>query len=80
MTLLMALRYIYEKIDNSLAFRDYCCGAGPACGSCLLNVNGKLAFSCSIILKGNEKYTVEPVPNFQVVKDLVVDKGRKNKR
>ncbi|MHA1710608.1 MAG: heterodisulfide reductase-related iron-sulfur binding cluster [Candidatus Freyarchaeota archaeon] len=28
-TLLMALGYIYEEIDSSLAFRDYCCGAGP---------------------------------------------------
>ena len=75
MTLLMALRYIYEKVDNTLAFRNYCCGAGPLCGSCLLTVNGKPEYSCSMSLRGNENLIIEPLAGFPVIKDLVVDWG-----
>lgn len=74
-TLLMALKYIYENIDNTLAFRNYCCGAGPLCGSCLLTVNDKTVYSCNVPLKGGEELIIEPPRGFPVIKDLVVDWG-----
>ena len=74
-TLLMALQYIYEHIDNTLAFRNYCCGAGPLCGSCLLIVDGKTTYACNFPLKGDQKLTVEPPRGFPIIKDLVVDWG-----
>lgn len=74
-TLLTALKCIYEKMDSTLAFRNYCCGAGPLCGSCLLTVNGEIVYSCTVLLKGDEELIIEPPKGFPVIKDLIVDWG-----
>ena len=72
--LLSALKYIRENLDETLAFRDYCCQCGW-CTSCLMMVNGQGMRTCLRILEAGEHLTVEPMRGFPVIKDLVVDFG-----
>ncbi len=73
--LLNALKYIYNRIDATLAFRDYCCGCSW-CTSCVMMVNGKGMQTCSRPLEPGETLLVEPMQGFPVIKDLAVDFGR----
>ena len=55
--------------DPSLAFRASCCEG--VCGSCAMNINGINSLAC--ITYAQQVTTVFPLPNFPVLKDLVVD-------
>ena len=55
--------------DPSLAFRASCCEG--VCGSCAMNINGINSLAC--ITFASQVTTVGPLPNFPVLKDLVVD-------
>jgi len=72
--LLSALKYIRDHLDETLAFRDYCCGCSW-CMSCLMMVNGKGIRTCSRLLEPGERLLVEPMKGKPVIKDLVVDFG-----
>jgi succinate dehydrogenase/fumarate reductase-like Fe-S protein len=72
--LLSALKYVRENIDETLAFRDYCCGCAW-CTSCMMMVNGKGMRTCLKVLSPGEHITVEPMRGFPVIKDLAVDFG-----
>ena len=79
MSVIDALRYIKEKRDPSVAFR-YRCRVGY-CGSCSLLVNGTPKLGCmEEIAEGTESLVVEPLPNFPVIRDLVVDTDTPEKR
>ena len=72
-SVLQALRYIYENLDGTLAYKDYFCKTNQ-CGMCAMKVNGRSVFACNTKL---EKETViEPLPNFPIIRDVVVDTGR----
>jgi len=68
-TVLDVLRYIYENIDSTLAFR-WACTAG-CCRSCAVLVNGKPVLAC--MKSAERKMKIEPHPKFVILKDLVVD-------
>jgi succinate dehydrogenase/fumarate reductase iron-sulfur protein len=72
-TVLGALMEIQDRLDSSLAFRYSCRGA--VCGSCGLTVNGSLVLACRTLLSRLPRgiITVEPLPNLEIEKDLVVD-------
>lgn len=72
--LLSALKYIRENLDETLAFRDYCCQCGW-CTSCLMMVDGQGIRTCLRLLGPGEEVTVEPMRGFPIIKDLVVDFG-----
>jgi succinate dehydrogenase / fumarate reductase iron-sulfur subunit len=72
MSVLMALEYVYEHMDETLAFRRYCCGTSR-CNSCLLRANGKKIRACSTLVQEGKTLVVEPVDGYRVIKDLVVD-------
>lgn len=74
MLLLPAVKYIRDNIDESLAYRDYCCGCSW-CMSCLMMVDGKGMRTCSRVLCPGEKILLEPMKGFPIIKDLVVDFG-----
>ena len=79
MTVLDLLRWIYENQDGSLCFR-FSCGIGK-CGSCAVSVNGRSVLSCREVLRGDEReLLIEPLPNFPVIKDLVIDRERFEER
>ena len=75
MSVLEALLRLQDEQDPSLAFRYSCRGA--ICGSCAMSINGKLDLACRTQLKnlGTKQVVVEPLPNLDVLKDLVVDMG-----
>lgn len=72
--LLGALKYVRDNLDETLAFRDYCCGCSW-CMSCIMMVDGKGEQTCSRPLKPGESLLVEPMRGYPVIKDLAVDFG-----
>jgi len=72
MTVLEGLYYIKENIDPTLSFRASC--RMGVCGSCAVRINGKPRLACEtqISTLGNV-IRIEPLKNFNVIKDLVTD-------
>ena len=69
------LNYIKDRVDGSLSFR-WSCRMG-VCGSCGMTVNGEPKLTCETFLSeyGNGPVKVEPLKNFPVIRDLVVEIG-----
>ncbi|HEX6489533.1 MAG TPA: succinate dehydrogenase/fumarate reductase iron-sulfur subunit [Candidatus Dormibacteraeota bacterium] len=67
-----ALNYIKTNIDGSLSYR-WSCRMG-ICGSCGMMVNGEPKLTCAAFLRDyGRELTVEPLANFAIIRDLVVD-------
>lgn len=73
MTVLDGLHQIKEKQDATLSCR-YSCRMG-VCGSCGMLLNGRPSLACNtqILDIAAKVLTVAPLPNFDIVKDLVPD-------
>lgn len=70
MHVLDALKHIQREIDGTLAFRWNC--SEGICGSCSMEVDGKPVLACKTKIPG-EKFLIEPMKVFPIVKDLVPD-------
>ena len=72
-TILEALLYIKDNLDESLTFRHSC--RMGICGSCGVNVNGKPMLACytQVLHLDTDSLVIEPLANMPVIKDLVVD-------
>ncbi len=68
-----ALNYVKDTMDGSLSYR-WSCRMG-VCGSCGMMVNGEPVLSCAAFLRDYlpGPIRVEPLINFSVERDLVVD-------
>ncbi len=68
-----AINWIKDTVDGTLTYR-WSCRMG-VCGSCGMMINGEPKLSCAVFLK--EYYPnpikVEPLVNFPVERDLVID-------
>ncbi|MCK5290736.1 MAG: succinate dehydrogenase iron-sulfur subunit [Thermoplasmata archaeon] len=73
MTILDALIHIKENMDSTLSFRRSCRSA--ICGSCAICANGKNLLACNTQVNDLKKVriTLEPLPGFPMMRDLVVD-------
>ena len=77
MTVLEALTQIKENIDPTLSFTCSC--RSSICGACSVRVNGNAELSCEILVENLMKrydtdvLTIEPLGNFRVIRDLIVD-------
>lgn len=72
MTILDALVTLQHEQDPTIGFR-YSCRVGM-CGTCALRVNGRARWACRTRLDQlDPKITLEPLPHFPVIRDLVVD-------
>jgi fumarate reductase iron-sulfur subunit len=73
MVVLDALNYVKSYVDGSLTFR-WSCRMG-ICGSCGMMVNGTPRLTCSAFLRDfyPREVVVEPLANFPIIRDLVVD-------
>lgn len=71
--ILDGLNYIKDRIDGTLSFR-WSCRMG-ICGSCGMMVNGDPTLTCGAFLidYAPGPVRVEPLVNFPVIRDLVVD-------
>jgi len=73
MTVLDGLHQIKHEQDATLAWR-FSCRMG-VCGSCAMLVNGKPMLTCNtqILDVSDTALTLAPLPNFEVIRDLVPD-------
>jgi succinate dehydrogenase / fumarate reductase iron-sulfur subunit len=73
LTVLTVLQRIRDELDGTLAFRSSCRSA--TCGSCGMVINGQLDLACRTQVGSFEDKTIilEPLPNMEIIKDLVVD-------
>jgi len=73
MTVLEGLHFVKENLDASLAWR-FSCRMG-VCGSCAMLINGKAALACNTQIQdvSDKALTLAPLPNYEIVKDLVPD-------
>jgi len=69
------LNHIKDRIDGTLSYR-WSCRMG-ICGSCGMTVNGEPKLTCATFLDDYAPgpVRVEPLRNFPVIRDLVVDLG-----
>jgi succinate dehydrogenase/fumarate reductase-like Fe-S protein len=72
---LQALDYIYQNLDPTLSYYDHGVCAQGLCKRCTALVNGRPELICQYQVV--EDVLVEPLPKFEIVKDLVVDKERR---
>ncbi len=67
-----AINYIKDEVDPTISYRWSCRMA--VCGSCGMMVNGEPTLTCKTALtQYGERIVIEPLANFPVVRDLVVD-------
>jgi succinate dehydrogenase / fumarate reductase iron-sulfur subunit len=70
-----AIEYVWRHCDGTLMYRHACHHA--SCGSCAVRVNGRERLPCITPLaeawSGRGEVLIEPLRNFPVVSDLVVD-------
>jgi len=71
--ILDCLNRIRWEQDASLTYRMSC--AHGVCGSDAMRINGVCALACQRLMKdyGEEPLLIEPLPQFPVLKDLLVD-------
>jgi fumarate reductase iron-sulfur subunit len=69
------LNYVKDQIDGTLSYR-WSCRMG-ICGSCGMMVNGEPKLTCATFLTDYAPgpVRVEPLLNFPVIRDLIVDIG-----
>ena len=69
------LNHVKDRIDGTLAYR-WSCRMG-VCGSCGMMVNGEPKLTCATFLTDYAPgpVRVEPLRNFPVIRDLIVDIG-----
>jgi succinate dehydrogenase / fumarate reductase iron-sulfur subunit len=72
-SVLEALMEIRNEQDCTLAFRYSCREA--ICGSCGMVINGRFDLACRVELDSlkSSPIVIEPLPNLEIQKDLVVD-------
>jgi fumarate reductase iron-sulfur subunit len=69
------LNYVKDRLDGTLSYR-WSCRMG-ICGSCGMTVNGEPKLTCATFLADYAPgpVRVEPLRNFPVVRDLVIEMG-----
>ena len=69
------LNYVKDRLDGTLSFR-WSCRMG-ICGSCGMMVNGEPKLTCATFLADYAPgpLRVEPLRNFPIIRDLIVDMG-----
>ncbi|HSR09850.1 MAG TPA: 2Fe-2S iron-sulfur cluster-binding protein [Thermodesulfobacteriota bacterium] len=70
MSVVSALRRIYESLDPSLSYSGYFCYR-RLCGLCQMKINGKNRLGCRTPVE--DGMIIEPAPGYPVIKDLAVD-------
>ena len=70
-SILDALIWISDNLDESLSFRYSCINAN-ACKECMMIIDGQVEYAClKKLQKSGSK--LEPLPNKTLIKDLVTD-------
>ena len=72
--MIRALFYLAANVDDPPAFRRYMCNRGQ-CAGCVMTINGRTRRACTTRVR--DGMTIEPLHDYPVIRDLVVDFGRK---
>ena len=78
MTVRDLLKYIFENMDNTLAFRRYYCYRG-LCLGCLISVDKKTERACSKMVNPGQSIVIEPLSDHPVIRDLVTDLSKQQR-
>jgi succinate dehydrogenase / fumarate reductase iron-sulfur subunit len=72
-SMLDVLKDIRDHQDPALSFRYSCREA--VCGSCAMTINGRICLACRTQFEDlrTDPVLIEPLPNLEIQKDLVVD-------
>ena len=70
-SVLDALIWVNENLDQSLSFRYSCINAN-ACKECMMMIDGNVEYACLKKLE-KQKIKLEPLPNKRLIVDLVTD-------
>ncbi|MCJ7680738.1 MAG: succinate dehydrogenase/fumarate reductase iron-sulfur subunit [Candidatus Aminicenantes bacterium] len=72
-SILEAIKQIRDEQDPSLSFRYSCREA--VCGSCAMVINGSITLACRTTVESlkSDRIIIEPLPNLEIQKDLIVD-------
>jgi succinate dehydrogenase/fumarate reductase iron-sulfur protein len=71
MTVMDVLDYIYENLDPTLAYHSHTSCHRRICSRCNVTINNKPRLSCYTEVSGD--ITIDPLPGFRVIRDLVVE-------
>ena len=71
MTVMDVLDYIYENLDPTIAYHSHTSCHRRVCTRCNVTINSKPGLSCHTEVAGD--ITIDPLPRFKVVRDLVVE-------
>jgi succinate dehydrogenase/fumarate reductase iron-sulfur protein len=71
MTVMDVLDYIYENIDSTIAYHSHTSCHRRVCARCNVGINHKPGLSCHTEVTGD--VTLDPLPRFKVIRDLVVE-------
>lgn len=74
LTVLEALFYLNAHEDDPPEFRQFRCNRGQ-CGSCIMTIDGRSRRACTTRVR--DQMVLEPLYDYPVIKDLVVDFGNK---
>lgn len=69
-TVMDVLNEIRLNQDSSLSYYTHSACDHGICGRCTTRVDGRAVLICTHVVSGNE-VTIEPLPNREVIKDLV---------
>jgi fumarate reductase iron-sulfur subunit len=70
------LEYIQDELDPTLGYRRHIC-RNLSCRSCFVEVDGHSRMTCqSVIRQDTDVIRLEPMSDFAVVRDLIVDFSR----
>lgn len=73
-TVQKTLFYIAENYDDPPAFRRYICNRGQ-CAGCVMTINQRTERACTTQIE--KEMVIEPLYDYPVIRDLVVDFGKK---
>ena len=74
MSAMNALDYIYQNIDDSIAYYDHAGCALGICARCTAKINGKPGLLCQTPVQGD--MVIEPLSELKVIRDLVIRRGK----
>lgn len=75
---MILMRLIHEQ-DPTFACRTPMCFKG-VCGSCMVRLNSRNVRGCAILVQPGEEVTLEPHSGYELIRDVVVDFGRRKSR
>ena len=73
---LQLVKQIHDEQDRTLAFVNFACGY-VFCNGCMMTINGQITHACLTFVEPGNEFIIEPLKGYPIIRDLVVDRGKK---